>query len=84
MRRIYRVLLPKKFKELINRITGYYSWSKLHYASPAPSPVKKKVLLRHNLPDCTWIETGTYLGDTTFFLSKLSSKVISIEPAEKL
>jgi len=28
----------------------------------------------------TWIETGTYFGDTTLFLSKNFTKVTSIEP----
>ena len=31
-----------------------------------------------------WIETGTFLGDTTLFLSTFGSKVITLEPDSKL
>jgi hypothetical protein len=42
------------------------------------------VLLRNGLPDSTWIETGTYLGETTRFLAKRSRFVYSLEPEPTL
>ena len=36
------------------------------------------------LPNCEWIETGTYLGDTTKVLAKNSKAVTSIEPSGEL
>lgn len=38
------------------------------------------MLLRNGFPDSTWIETGTYLGETTRFLAKRSRFVYSLEP----
>jgi hypothetical protein len=59
-------------------------WANRGYAAPAPQCVKQAVLLRNNLDDSTWIETGTFLGDTTEFLSFSSSFVHTIEPAPEL
>jgi len=61
-----------------------YTWKKLNYSSPSPQHVKIKILKSNSLPNATWIETGTYLGDTTSKLSKISRKVISIEPQLEL
>jgi hypothetical protein len=45
---------------------------------------KQKVLLRNGLRDATWVETGTYMGDTTSVLSKVAKMVYSIEPEPAL
>lgn len=37
------------------------------------------VLFRHSSPRGTWIETGTYFGDTTFKLGQAGATVYSIE-----
>ena len=36
------------------------------------------------MENCLWIETGTYYGETTLFLSSIAKKVISIEADERL
>lgn len=59
-------------------------WRERGFAAPSPAFVKRQVLERHNLPDATWIETGTFQGDTTAFLAERAKKVISIEPEPKL
>ena len=41
-------------------------------------------MLRHGFRDGTWIEAGTYLGDTTEVLSQSAPMVYSIEPSEAL
>jgi len=51
---------------------------------PAPWAVKMKVLERYMIPGAAWIETGTYLGETTEFLAERSPQVISLEPAPTL
>jgi len=39
------------------------------------------VLLRNQTQGGVWLETGTYVGETTKFLSENSPYVISIEPS---
>jgi len=48
--------------------------------SPSPQKIKMRVLKRHSVSGLPWVETGTYLGDTTKYLSSLTDKVVSIEP----
>ena len=43
---------------------------------------KKKLFNLYNLTDGVWVETGTYLGDSTDCLSKISKRVYSIEPSK--
>jgi hypothetical protein len=45
---------------------------------------RQEVLTRNGLPDATWVETGTYRGETTAFLAKTAKMVYSIEPGPKL
>lgn len=59
-------------------------WACRGYAAPSPAFVKRQVLLRHGAPRSTWIETGTFEGDTTAFLAQHAAKVISIEPEPRL
>jgi hypothetical protein len=51
---------------------------------PSPLFVKRQVLLRNAVKNAIYVETGTYLGDTTNFLSKHFPKVISVEPEPSL
>lgn len=51
---------------------------------PAPTAVKWAVLHRYGGPMDTWIETGTYFGDTTDFLSRTAKHVYSVEPEPSL
>ena len=60
------------------------NWYKRNFTSPSPEFVKHKILESHNLKNCLWIETGTYYGETTNFLSKIAQKVISIEADKRL
>jgi hypothetical protein len=55
-----------------------------NYELPCPNFIKNSVLLRHGFKDGIWIETGTYLGDTTEVLSQSAPMVYSIEPSEAL
>jgi len=59
-------------------------WRKRLYDVPAPQKVKWAVLDRNAVPGATWVETGTYLGDTTAFLAARFPMVYSIEPAAAL
>jgi hypothetical protein len=61
-------------------------WSRSRWKLPAPAVVKKEVLLRYRIPDAGWIETGTYLGETSSFLARNSKnhQVFSLEPSLEL
>ncbi len=59
-------------------------WSQRGFASPSPIFVKHSCLKRNSYPNATWVETGTYLGETTSLLQKLAIKVFSIEPEPTL
>lgn len=55
-------------------------WIFKGYKVPYPARVKQLFLLEKGYKDATWIETGTYLGETTQALAKKSKFVYSIEP----
>ena len=61
-----------------------FKWRSLNYSSPSPQHVKIRILKSNSLNNATWVETGTYLGDTTSKLSKIAKNVISIEPQYEL
>lgn len=60
------------------------SWEKRGYNSPSPPWIKRAVILRAGVKNATWVETGTFLGDTTALLAKSSKKVFTIEPENTL
>jgi len=60
--------------------TGIGAWAARDYSVPCPKFVKDAVLKRQNLVDSTWVETGTYHGETTLLLSQIAKKVFTIEP----
>ena len=70
---IKRSLIPESLK-----------WRGSSYASPSPQHVKIRILKSNCLQNATWIETGTYLGDTTSKLAGIAKKIISIEPQFEL
>lgn len=61
------------------------SWRKRKFSLPAPDHIKRSTMIRHSI-DGDWIETGTYLGQTSKFLAKKFKKstVITIEPSKSL
>lgn len=60
---------------------SHVKWWLRGFESPSPQFIKLRILSRNCVPGAAWIETGTYLGETTKFLSKHSKMVFSIEPA---
>lgn len=59
-------------------------WEKSGSPMPAPQAVKLAVLLRYSVTNHPWIETGTYPGERTQALARVSPMVLSLEPDRKL
>ena len=74
----------KVFKR--NITPSYLVWKKNRYSSPSPQFIKTQVLKRNGTQSGTWVETGTYLGDTTKFLASNfpNSKIFSLEPQNSI
>lgn len=70
----------QRYLELLSNLRKIRSWGDKDYFGPSPAFIKRRVLQRNSAPDSTWIETGTYLGETTRFLAGFSKFVHSIEP----
>ena len=65
---------------LLTLLREYKNWAKSNFQAPSPHYIKQACLIRNSFPNATWIETGTYLGQTTQVLSKNGLKIYSIEP----
>jgi len=74
----------KYFIWTILNIKALKNWKNRNFSTPSPDIVKHQVLIKNNLRDSLWIETGTYYGDTTKVLSKISKKTVSIEADKNL
>ena len=74
-------LLPFIFLDRLRWLAEWYFVRKC--SSPPPHFIKQSLLLRHGINDSIWVETGTYLGYTTKFLSENFRYVHSIEPSKK-
>lgn len=59
-------------------------WVARGYEAPSPSWIKRSVLLRLGAKNSTWVETGTFMGDTTALLAAESNAVYTIEPERSL
>lgn len=74
------------FSYLRNRLTvlQWAKWVKGKGLGAPPPGAKWAVLQQFGDFEATWIETGTYFGLTTRWLSKKSTRVISLEPSADL
>jgi hypothetical protein len=79
---LYRLL--KRIHPICVRPLENAQWRRRRYAAPSPTHVKHAVLLRVGMPEETWVETGTFLGETVALLARRARMVYSIEPEPKL
>ena len=78
----FRLELKRYKRVLTHNWFGYWNWKRSNYSPPSPYKVKNQILLSNSIPNAPWIETGTYLGETTKLLAKKSPMVVSFEPGE--
>mgnify|MGYP001201810913 FL=1 len=74
----------KHFIWSFNNRKSIKNWRSRNFSPPSPDVIKHQVLVSNNLNESLWIETGTYYGETTKLLSKISKKTISIEADKNL
>jgi len=72
--------LRNKLRERKGLKNEKLEWANRRYAPPSPTYIKKDILYRNGLPDSTWVETGTFMGDTAAFLAQHANMVYTIEP----
>ena len=77
-------LALKRIKRRIHPETAL--WVLKGCTIPAPSGIKLRTLYRNASNNGDWIETGTYLAETTVALSRKfkNRKIFTIEPAQEL
>jgi hypothetical protein len=73
---------PKLLAIGLHRVREWLHFYQRSFDAPYPTFIKRKTLVSHSAPEGKWIETGTYMGSTTKYLSKIFSEVITIEPSE--
>ena len=64
--------------------TALQAWAARGFDAPSPDFVKHQVLLRNGFAAGTWVETGTFMGQTTAVLAAHAAQVVSIEPEPTL
>ena len=76
--------MPQIILEFYQTQRGIADWKKRGFLENSPQLVKENVFLKYGIKNAAWIETGTYLGTTTKYLSNLFPHVYSIEPEPML
>jgi hypothetical protein len=84
MKNVIKNFLPQTVIEFISAQKGNADWRKRGFLGNSPQLVKQNVFLKYGIKDAVWVETGTYLGATTKYLSDLFPHVYSVEPEQKL
>ena len=84
MKKLLKKLLPQTILEFYQTQRSIADWKKRGFLENSPQLVKENVFLKYGIKNAAWIETGTYLGTTTKYLSNLFPHVYSIEPEPML
>lgn len=84
MKKYFLKIIPGAVLKAIRDHRSFAQWKKRDFLESSPQLVKEKIFLKYGIKNANWIETGTYLGTTTNFLSELYPYVYSIEPEPQL
>ena len=71
-------------RESIQKNRGMGKWKQRDYSGNTPQFIKELIFVKYAIDDANWVETGTYKGTTTNFLSIRFPHVYTIEPAQNL
>jgi hypothetical protein len=82
--KISSIFRSEKSKLEKKKMKALKKWSDVDYCAPSPHFIKQACVLRNGRRGAQWVETGTFLGETTELLADHGSHVISLEPAESL
>ena len=80
----YRKIVPNFLIKIINHFKQFFLWYRQGFLKNSPQLIKQNIFLKYGISNAQWVETGTFFGDTTDFLSKKFPEVYSIEPSEYL
>lgn len=87
LRFILSIVLKKEkfnnFYSLVNKYPDYihlFEWAMKDFPIPHPQIVKQTIFKKYNLSEAIWIETGTWHGTSTKYLSSIAEHVYSLEP----
>ena len=73
-----------KILESNQKHRGMSKWKRRDYSDNTPQFVKELIFMKYAIDGADWVETGTYKGTTTNFLSKRFPHVYTIEPEQNL
>jgi hypothetical protein len=71
-------------KEGRRKIREYTAWADRDYHLPMPPYIKRAFIASFADQQTTFVETGTYFGDTARYMAPKVRQVITIEPQERL
>ena len=84
LRSTLKKFLPDPVIEYIQIFRSMREWRNRNFLENSPQLIKQKVFEKYGIRDAIWVESGTYMGVTTDFLSKKYPHVYSIEPGADL
>ena len=84
--RILKLISVEIFNYFFGWIVRFFKlqawYMKTGCSNPIPPFIKHKLLMRHGIIGSTWVETGTFIGQTTRYLAKRFPMVHTIEASQ--
>ena len=80
LNKLLNYIYTHSFVKIIKKQIELKYWRKRNYLGNVPQFIKMNVLEMYSVKNAKWIESGTFRGDTTHYLSKRFPHIYSIEP----